>query len=172
MTSWAAFERSAPELAAAGRQLFYQYGVGLAFLATVRPDGGPRLHPICVIAADGGLFAFLVPSLKRDDLERGGQYALHAMLPEAVDDEFYVTGVATRVDDPERTARVAAAYQNPVQPAEQLFEFSIERALLARYQFRGEWPPAYTRWQAGSTPAAPSTPPAPPAPDAPSTAPR
>lgn len=36
------------------RELFYQYGIGLGFLATVRPDGGPRLHPICPIITDEG----------------------------------------------------------------------------------------------------------------------
>ena len=33
------FETHAPEIAEAGRKLLYQFGVGLAFLATVRKDG-------------------------------------------------------------------------------------------------------------------------------------
>lgn len=148
--TWATLAASDPELAEAGRHLFYQYGVGLGFLSTVRRDGGPRLHPICVIQAEGGLFAFLVPSPKRDDLLRDGRYALHAMLPEDVDDEFYVSGEASPVIDQERRASVAAAYQNTVQETEELFEFSIARALLARYRHRGDWPPTYTRWAASS----------------------
>ena len=45
MTNWGEFRSAQPSLAAAGRALFYQFGVGLAFLSTVRRDGGPRLHP-------------------------------------------------------------------------------------------------------------------------------
>jgi hypothetical protein len=38
--------RPRPDLADASRALLYQFGVGLAFLSTVRPDGGPRVHPV------------------------------------------------------------------------------------------------------------------------------
>ncbi len=146
MATWAAFEAVAPELAAEGKRLFYQYGVGLGFLATVRKDGGPRLHPICPIIADGGLYAFIVPSPKAADLRRDGRYALHCYPPEQVDDEFYVTGRATENDDPDRRAAVAAAYHAPVRGHDVLFAFDIERCLHARYRHRGDWPLAYTRW--------------------------
>ena len=78
MASWAEFETGQPGLAAAGRTLFYQFGVGLAFLATVRRDGGPRVHPMCPIIDGGGLFAFIVPGPKQADLRRDGRYALHS----------------------------------------------------------------------------------------------
>jgi hypothetical protein len=45
--SWAEFAHARPDLGDADRRLLYQFGVGLAFLATVRADGGPRLHPMC-----------------------------------------------------------------------------------------------------------------------------
>src|SRR3954452_22518956 len=97
MASWAVFEAAMPELAAEGKRLFYQYGVGLGLLATIRKDGGARLHPICPIVAEGGLFAFINPSPKCHDLRRDGRYALHAFTPEEVDDEFCVTGRATEL---------------------------------------------------------------------------
>jgi hypothetical protein len=155
MATWGEFEAAAPDMARAGRELFTQHGIGLAYLATVRPDGGPRLHPICVILTDGGLYGFLVPSPKREDLLRDGRHAVHAFPPDEVDDEFVVTGRSQPVDDPDRVTRVAAAYrkpdgtQMPVQEDDRLFEFGIETALLARYRYRGDWPPAYTRWRAG-----------------------
>lgn len=152
MATWAQLETAAPELAEAGRALFYQFGNGLAFLATVRWDGGPRLHPICVVVAEGGLFGFILPSPKRVDLARDGRYALHSFPPEATDDEFYVTGTALTVEDAARRDAVAAAYQNPVHPTDDLFEFLIESALLARYRHRGDWPPTYTRWRADAGP--------------------
>lgn len=151
MATWAELETARPDLAEAGRELLYQFGLGLAFLATVRSDGGPRLHPICVIVTDGGLWAFIVPSPKCADLRRDGRYALHAFPPEHVDDEFYVTGRATEVSDPSRRVVVAAAYTNHVADDHVLFHFDIERCLLATYKHRGDWPPTYTRWAANGS---------------------
>ena len=44
MITWTDFNQQQPALADAGRRQFYQFGIGLAFLATVRPDGAPRVH--------------------------------------------------------------------------------------------------------------------------------
>lgn len=146
MASWQAFEAAAPTLAAEGRRLFYQYGVGLGFLGTVRNDGGPRVHPICPIIAAGGLFAVLGPSPKCRDLVRDPRYALHSFPPEDVDDEFYVTGRATVITDLAIRATVAAAYHVPVHEEDILFALDIERCLHAKYRHRGDWPPTYTKW--------------------------
>lgn len=146
MATWAELEAADPEMAAEGRRLLYQFGIGLGFLATIRKDGGPRLHPICPIVAEGGLFAFIIPSPKERDLRRDGRYALHSFPPEAVDDEFYVTGTATEVTDSDLRARVDAAYQNNVAPDHTLFQFDIDRTLLATYRHRGDWPPTYRHW--------------------------
>jgi hypothetical protein len=144
---WGEFERSAPELAEAGRRLLYQYGLGLGFLATIRPSGGPRLHPFCPIVTEGGLWGFIGDSPKRDDLRRDGRYAVHAFPPENVDDEFAVDGRAREITDAEVSARVRAGYHAPIQTGDEvLFEFDIERALVATYGPRPSWPPVYTRW--------------------------
>ena len=148
MVTWGEFQAAEPELAEKGRGLFYTYGVGLAFLATVRTDGGPRLHPVVMLIADGGLFAFLVPSPKRDDLARDPRYAMHAMPPENTDDEFYVTGRARLIGDRGRRQTIVDAYPNKVLDEWLLFEFEIDRVLHAAYTHRGDWPPTYTRWRA------------------------
>lgn len=59
--------------------MFYEHGLGLGFLATTRPDGGPRVHPICPVLA-GNLYAFIVPGPKLADLRRDPRYryALHS----------------------------------------------------------------------------------------------
>jgi len=151
VTRWAEFEAAMPEMAAEGRKLLYQFGLGLGFLATVRPDGGPRLHPMCPILAEGGLWAFIGDSPKLRDLRRDGRFAIHAFPPEKVDDEFYVTGRAVEITAPELIAAVRAAYHAPIQTADEvLFEFHLERALWAKYGPRPSWPPAYTRWAQGS----------------------
>ena len=59
MKRWCDFARESPALAEAGRALLYQHRVGLGYLATIRRDGGPRVHPICPVIADGGLYAFI-----------------------------------------------------------------------------------------------------------------
>lgn len=146
MATWAQFEAADPEMAAEGRRLLYQFGPGLGFLATIRPDGGPRLHPVCPIVAEGGLYAFIVPSPKCEDLRRDGRYALHSFPPADVDDEFYVTGRVIEVNDTNVREAVAAAYHAPVHEEDALFAFDLERCLLAKYRHRGDWPPTYTRW--------------------------
>jgi hypothetical protein len=146
VASWAEFEAAAPELADQGRGLFYQFGVGLGFLATVREDGGPRLHPVCPVITSSGLYVFVVPSPKRGDLRREGRYALHSFPPVEVDDEFYATGRATEVQDPDIRAEAAHAYHDRVAEEWSLFALDIERCLHAKYRHRGDWPPTYTKW--------------------------
>lgn len=146
MARWAEFEAAMPAMAAEGKRLLYQFGEGLGFLATIRKDGGPRLHPICPIVAGGGLYAFIIPSPKYNDLKRDGRFALHSFPPAETDDEFYVTGHAREIIDPEIRRAVDAAYVNDVHDDHALFEFDIERCLLAKYRARGEFPPAYTKW--------------------------
>jgi hypothetical protein len=147
MASWAEFERAAPELAAHGRRLLHARGDGEALLATVRADTPPRIHPINVDVVGEGLYAFLLKSAKRADLEADGRYALHTHQDPAAPDEFSVRGRVQVIDDPQVRARVRDAW--PFQPDDTylLVEFAVEQVILG---LRGadEWPPRYTRWRA------------------------
>src|SRR5258708_17948690 len=98
MATWNQFETDAPDIAAAGKQLLLQRGVGLAFLATLRKDGAPRLHPICPTVVDGHLYALIGPTPKRNDLRRDARYALHTVPPVEGDDECLVMRRATFID--------------------------------------------------------------------------
>jgi hypothetical protein len=149
MVNWGEFEAAAPELAAAGRTILYQFGPGLGYVATIRKDGGPRVHPVCPHVAEGRLWVFLGHySPKRFDLLRDPRYALHTFACKDVDDEFYVSGVATPLLDAELEAAVRAGLPFNSEPQDQTFELSIERALLSTYGPRPSWPPKYTRWSA------------------------
>lgn len=149
MASWGEFAEREPEIATAGRRLFYQYGPGLAFLATVSRGGFPRLHPINIALTSDELYAFVVPGPKLDDLDRDGAYALHAPLPDRVEEEFMVGGRAYRApSSAESEAALAAYHISDVPPENVLFRFDIERALHAAYRFRGDWPPTYRHWRA------------------------
>jgi hypothetical protein len=151
---WEQFERDAPELAAAGRKLLYQYGPGLGYLATVRRDGAPRLHPVCPVVEAGGLYVFVGNQTpKVHDLVRDGRYALHTTGSEDVDDEFAVTGVARNAEDDGVREAVYRAYVSTGAFTENdtLFELLIERVLHAKYGPRPSWPPEYTQWHARGT---------------------
>ncbi|MFI5317853.1 MAG: pyridoxamine 5'-phosphate oxidase [Myxococcota bacterium] len=154
MASWLEFATANPAMAAAGRALLYQFGVPLGYLATVRRDGGPRVHPFCPILCESGVFGLIGSSPKQRDLARDGRYAVHSFPAPDRDDEFYFTGRATLRSDPRLVDAVRAAVTATGATSdghETLFELEIERALLSRYKMRGgpnNWPPLYEKWAA------------------------
>jgi len=151
---WEQFASVRPELAEAGRELLYQFGVGLAFLSTVRPDGGPRLHPICPVLVSGRLLAHIIPSLKRADLRRDPRYALHSFASPNNEDAFYLTGRAEPVSDADLAAAAAAQFlaergieTEPDGFAEgEFFEFLLGRCLVTRTTGQGDWHPQHHTW--------------------------
>lgn len=140
MASWSEFVADEPRLAAAITALLQQYGPALGYLATVRADGGPRVHPVSPVITDDGLFCFVVDSPKRRDLERDGRYALHSFPPEDSDDEAYLAGRARAVTDPARVDQLARNLHAAPQVDWRLFEFSVEVAMLARHGSGGATP--------------------------------
>ena len=156
--SWGEFEQARPGLADAGRALLYQFGVGLAFLATVRRDGGPRVHPMCPLIHGGGLYAFIVPGPKQADLHRDGRYSLHSFPCEDNEDAFYCTGRAQAVDDPAIRRELAELFvaerSAPEVPApapdDHLFSFGLQRCLLTRTTGHGDPSPQHTIWHQAS----------------------
>jgi hypothetical protein len=145
MVTWSELDAAAPDIAAEGRRLLYARGDGEALLATVRGDEPPRIHPINVGVVDGRLYAFLLRSAKRVDLEQDGRYALHAHQDPAAPAEFSVRGRARLVDNADVRAAVGGSWFFEIDETYHLFEFSIDSAVLG---LRGpdEWPPRYTRW--------------------------
>jgi hypothetical protein len=148
-----------PDLTDAGSALLYQFGgVGLAFLGTVRNDGGPRMHPVCPVIVDDALFVFVEPGPKRDDLHRDPRFALHSFPPADNEDAFYVTGTARHVTDEAVIALVRQRMrderphvtQPPPEdrPPDELFELDVDRVLLTRTTGHGDWSPQHTVWHA------------------------
>jgi hypothetical protein len=156
MISWPDFQAQQPGLAGQGARLLYYFGVGLAFLGTVRADGGPRLHPVCPLLTGAGLFAFIVPSPKQADLHRNGHYAMHSFPLDDNEDAFYLTGVARHVQDPATRDRLARQFAEeragsgmPAPDAQQhLFEFQVQAAMLTRTTGHGDLQPQHTIWRA------------------------
>jgi hypothetical protein len=161
MASWTEFERSAPDMAGVATRLWpgitrlarrvepaEQAGpiFSIAYLATTRPDGSPRLHPFCPIIAGGRLFAAIpARSPKGNDLRRDGRCAIHA-LPGADDDELCIRARAREMTDDGVTrtlvldvvSRSGVGGMIETTRNDPLFEFDIEQVATARWVAIGQ----------------------------------
>jgi hypothetical protein len=153
---WGEFERLRPDLAGAGKDLFYAFGVGLAFLSTVRADGGPRVHPMCPMIFERGLFAFLIPSPKAGDLRRDPRYAMHSFPMEDNEDAFYITGTAHELLDTPSKPMLERAYREERPHVSELdlsgqsvFGFRIGMAMRTTTTGHGDPSPTHEIWKAG-----------------------
>jgi len=152
--SWEEFAAADPELAEIGRSLLQQFGPGLAFLASVRKDGAPRLHPVCPVISGNRLYILVTAaSPKRGDLERDGRYALQSFpQPKPGSDEFYLAGTATLVNDATARASIFKDAKHQAQPSEIGFELRIERAMHTRWEnpLTPQMRPVQRKWRAPS----------------------
>jgi len=110
MATWGDFSTEQPEVAGWSRRILAKYG--LAYLATLRFDGSPRIHPVCPIIAGGQLCVGLIRnSPKRADLDRDGRFSLHC-LPGPRNAEILLTGTAHRLTSNEVAALQKSAETN------------------------------------------------------------
>ena len=143
--SWKEFKEQSPDLASVGASLLSRK---IAFLATVRSDGSPRVHPVRPIVGDGYLFVFIdQKSPKRSDLLKDGRYAMHCSVFESngLSSEFMITGVAKAVNNPEIRRRAVELWGEDVPEKYSLFEFSIDAALATDYDENRK--PSRHRWR-------------------------
>ncbi len=136
MVTWKEFAAVEPDLAEIGRSLLFQHQVGLAFLATLRKDGAPRLHPVCPVLSNHRLFVLVTPtSPKRHDLSRNGRYALQSFpQPKAGSDEFYLAGKAELVVDPAARDAILRDAKHMADASEATFELWIDRVMHTRWE--------------------------------------
>jgi hypothetical protein len=156
MITWTQLEKQHPALARAGRAQFYVHGLGLGFLATVRKDGGPRVHPVCPVVSPVGLHVFIQPGPKLSDLRRDPRCALHSetVAPPREDDGFALTGEATEQTD-QGTRSIAASQflaerGGAIWPGfddHVMFELRVERCLLTLTQPGDGFPKGPTVWK-------------------------
>ena len=121
---WAEFAEGEPDLAA---HVLARLRAAPCYLATVRPDGWPRVHPIGVGVRDGDLVVVMYPSSpKRHDLLRDGRYALHGVVEDNVGGggEVLVTGVA--LERPASEEDVSKGYV--------AFDFLVGEVLAVHYE--------------------------------------
>ena len=150
MRSWAEFAAEAPELSAFGCRRLERR---IAYLATIRADGSPRVHPVSSFIGMGCLAIYMEPtSLKVADLRRDARFALHCAVEdnEGGGGEFYVTGRAEEITDPTRRSAAvswAAAAGHKALERHVFFEFKLGHVLATTYD-NG---PKRERWRAGSS---------------------
>jgi Pyridoxamine 5'-phosphate oxidase len=133
MPSWDGFEAQAPALAAFGAERLTS---APGYLATIRRDGRPRVHPVAPIIGGGRLFVFMEPtSPKGHDLRDRGWYSLHNGVLDTfgTGGEFHVSGRATLMDDDEIRAVVTGAAGYQPEDRYILFELGVNEARCHGY---------------------------------------
>jgi hypothetical protein len=133
MPSWGEFASSHAALAAFGAGCLAR---APAYIATVRPDGRPRVHPVAPVVTAHTLFLFMEPtSPKGRDLLAGSGFALHSGVPDnaGTGGEFHVHGTARLIDD--STLRADASHAAAFDVADRwvLFELLVMRAVCNGY---------------------------------------
>jgi hypothetical protein len=137
--AWSVFARSEPELASHAEK---RIGTAPCFLATVRRNGWPRVHPVGPFTLrDGHLIVTMYPtSPKGHDIRRSGRYALHgpAEDTEGGSGEVLITGVGVETE-PTPTDR---------QKGHITFELLVGEVLATTYDATDNYRPVRRRWKA------------------------
>lgn len=138
MATWHEVAASTPDLARRVRDRFEAHG--LALVATVRPDGGPRINGVEPLFADGELWLGMMPgSLKARDLHRDPRFALHSATvdKEVTDGDARISGRAVAITDGAGIDRFRVAFESatgtapPPGPME-LFRADVTELVMVR----------------------------------------
>ena len=142
--SWTKFEEGSPELATKGA---LRLNGQIAYLATIKRDGSPRLHPVRPFIGKGHLFIFIdQTSHKGNDLLRDERYALYNSV-ETENEllyELFIAGSAKRVTKLEIREQAEMIVGSSVPDQYRLFTFHLERVLVTEYNEKRE--PIRYRW--------------------------
>lgn len=141
MTSYGDFADERPGMAARLHEL--NQDIPIFYIATVRRDGAPRVHPFCPIFCGRGLYiAVNHTSPKRWDLARDGRHAMHNSNPpprgDRGDDEWYAMGRARRIVDPAEFQLVVESANHTVHPTDWVFELSFDYVMTAWWEKFGQ----------------------------------
>ena len=129
MATWDEFAAADPEMAAIGTAMLDAQK--LAYLATVRADGSPRLHPVSPFIINGHLIvATPAESPKARDQIRDPRVVIH-LLPGKDDAEFRIRCRAKLIPPGAHRERVVAEGPHYARDEDHLFEYEIEEAAAA-----------------------------------------
>ena len=148
MPTWGEFADATPALAGFGKDRLQGR---LAYLATSRADGSPRVHPVSPVISKGRLFVYMEPtSPKGRDLNRDPRYALHCLVENnsGGGGEFCARGSAKEIKDEQIRATVfEEARLIGYDPKDRyvLFELDVDEAMSTVYEGNGL---VRTKWRA------------------------
>jgi nitroimidazol reductase NimA-like FMN-containing flavoprotein (pyridoxamine 5'-phosphate oxidase superfamily) len=130
---WSKLETQSPDIAEFSKMRLHGK---VAYLATIRKDGAPRVHPFTPIIDEGHFFVFMEPtSPKGNDLRRDARYAVHCSVTDNSGEsgEVVIAGKARFIEDTEM--RALAVKICPYEPAERyiLFELDVESVTTTEY---------------------------------------
>jgi hypothetical protein len=137
MEDWLAFTQAMPDLAAFGRERLERR---ISYLATLRADGSPRVHPVSPFFAGGHLYVYMEPtSPKVHDIRRDPRYALHCAISDnsGGEGEFLISGSAREITDEESRGGIfegARAAGYTPQDRYIVFEFGVTSAMATTYE--------------------------------------
>ncbi|MDA0788691.1 MAG: pyridoxamine 5'-phosphate oxidase family protein [Proteobacteria bacterium] len=134
-TAWQRLVQQAPDLAAFGKD---RLDGKVAYLATIRPDGKPRTHPVTPVIGHGNCFVFVEPdSQKVRDLQSNGAFCLHCAVNDSSGSsgEFQVIGEAVQENDPEM--RLLAESVSSYRPSARSILFKLEPQEVLATSYRG-----------------------------------
>lgn len=134
--TWSELKASDPALAQAGEERFHGR---MAYLATVRKDGSPRVFPVGPFTDGAHLWLFVSrTSPKRFDLLNDGRYSLHCEVEDnqGGNGEFHITGRAVQVVNDTARSAASAAWpgSDPVEDSYLLFELLVSSAVHTVYR--------------------------------------
>jgi hypothetical protein len=133
MTTWSGFAAAEPALAAF---VAARLQAAPCYLATVRADGLPRVHPVTPIVTADGLYLFMEPtSPKGNDLRERGGFALHNGVPDnaGTGGEATLRGTGRPVADVSVRAAAVAAAGYDVEDRYALFELLVDEVRCKGY---------------------------------------
>jgi hypothetical protein len=136
---WAEFVRADSVLA---EHVEKRFGDAIAYFATERPNGWPRVHPLGVMFREGRCIVVMFPtSPKSHDLQRNGRYAVHCTVEDGTGGggEVLMTGIAVPTEPTE----------SDVERGWIAFELLIGEVLATTYD-HDKKRPVSKRWRASS----------------------
>ena len=151
MARWCDFVEQAPVLGRYAEHRLCDDATGrITYVATVRADGGPRVHPVKVFPSGPGLYLFMYPeSPKGLDLLRDPRIALHAAVTvnPFESGELAAKGTAHVVQDREvyERARQAAPFASLPPEDNLLFEIDLDHVIGTPVV---DGAPVHLRWRA------------------------
>jgi hypothetical protein len=147
VATWAEFVNAQPDLAAFARERMERR---IVYQATLRLDGGPRVHPVSPwIAAGLMCVSFRDTSPKMREVARDARYAMHTTQPwdnhAGAYGEFMLRGWLEQIP-----ASHPAVMARPGQTPYGLVHYacSIEEAVATEYS--ADEMPVYRRWKPSS----------------------